>query len=46
MAKDFPDGLNPTIFSEELSISSIPEDEYKEFVRCLQKNRKTGLDES
>ena len=35
--KDFPDGLNPTIFSEEL-ISSIPEDEYKVFEKQVWMN--------
>ena len=37
--KDFPDGLNPTIFSEEL-ISSIPEDEYKELCAAYKKIEK------
>ncbi len=37
--KNLPDGLNPTIFSEEL-ISSIPEDEYKELCAAYKKTEK------
>ena len=39
MAKKLPNGLNPTIFSEEL-ISSIPEDEYKELCAAYKKTEK------
>ena len=37
--KNLPNGLNPTIFSEEL-ISSIPEDEYKELCATYKKIEK------
>jgi hypothetical protein len=37
--KKLPNGLNPTIFSEEL-ISSIPEDEYKELCAAYKKIEK------